>query len=143
MKGRGVRAIDPSDLQAVSADADAKTHFVIIDAVGVTESEFNDTQPLERMKTQSLKKLLDQVAAGVRDPDVVSSIAGRLARLDRVISPEDRLELAEVADGADLSDVVRLLTEAVDIDHAWDHASADNGGAEPTGEQVIEARSAL
>ena len=59
---------------------------MIVDAVGVTEAEFNDTQPLERKKGESLKKLLDQVAAGVRDPDVVSSIAGRLARLDRVIS---------------------------------------------------------
>jgi type I restriction enzyme R subunit len=90
MKGRGVRVIDPNDLQAVSADATAKTHFVIVDAVGVTEGEFNDTAPLERRKTTSLKKLLDQVAAGVRDPDVVSSIAGRLARLDRVITPDDR-----------------------------------------------------
>ena len=50
MKGRGVRIIDPNDLQAVSADATAKTHFVIVDAVGVTEAEFNDTQPLERKK---------------------------------------------------------------------------------------------
>ena len=63
---------------------------MIVDAVGVTEAEFNDTNPLERKKGESLKKLLDQVAAGVRDPDVVSSIAGRLARLDRVISAEDR-----------------------------------------------------
>ena len=45
MKGRGVRVIDPNDLQAVTPDATAKTHFVIVDAVGVTEAEFNDTQP--------------------------------------------------------------------------------------------------
>ena len=50
MKGRGVRVIDPNDLQAVSADATAKTHFVIVDAVGVTEAEFNDTNPLERQQ---------------------------------------------------------------------------------------------
>ena len=124
MKGRGVRIIDPNDLQAVSADATAKTHFVIVDAVGVTEAEFNDTQPLERKKTESLKKLLDQVAAGVRDADVVSSIAGRLARLDRVISPEDRKQLADAADGVDLTDVVRLLTNAVDIDVAWERSGS-------------------
>jgi type I restriction enzyme R subunit len=46
MKGRGVRVIDPNDLQSVSADATAKTHFVIVDAVGVTEGDFNDTNPL-------------------------------------------------------------------------------------------------
>jgi type I restriction enzyme R subunit len=135
--------IDPNDLRAVSADAEAKTHFVIVDTVGVTEAEFNDTQPLERRKSESLKKLLDQVAAGVRDPDVVSSIAGRLARLDRVITPEDRLELAEAADGVDLTDVVRLLTNAVDIDHAWNEASAALDGEDPTDEQVAESTSSL
>jgi len=141
MKGRGARVIDPNDLQAVSADATAKTHFVIVDAVGVTEAEFNDTNPLDRRKSESLKKLLDQVAAGVRDPDVVSSIAGRLARLDRVITAEDRQELADVADGTDLSVVVRMLTEAVDIDQAWETAAA--GGADPTDDHVHEARTEL
>jgi type I restriction enzyme R subunit len=140
MKGRGVRVIDPNDLQAVSGDATAKTHFVIVDAVGVTEGEFNDIAPLERRKTESLKKLLDQVAAGVRDPDVVSSIAGRLARLDRVITPEDRQELADVTDGIDLSVVVRMLTDAVDVDKAWEKAAETTGGAGPTGEQVHGAR---
>ncbi|MGH2886642.1 MAG: type I restriction-modification enzyme R subunit C-terminal domain-containing protein, partial [Solirubrobacteraceae bacterium] len=141
MKGRGVRVIDPNDLQAVSADATAKTHFVIVDAVGVTEAEFNDTNPLERHKTESLKKLLDQVAAGVRDPDIVSSIAGRLARLDRVITTDDRKELADATDGIDLSVVVRMLTDAVDIDTAWERAAAVNEGADPTDEQVHAARS--
>ncbi len=140
MKGRGVRVIDPNDLQAVSADATAKTHFVIVDAVGVTEGEFNDTAPLERRKTTSLKKLLDQVAAGVRDPDVVSSIAGRLARLDRVITPDDRRELADATDGIDLSVVVRMLTDAVDVDRAWQKAAETTGGADPTDEQVHAAR---
>jgi len=64
MKGRGVRVIDENDLQAVSADATVKSRFVIVDAVGVTEAEFNDTQPLERKKGESLKKLLDQVRRG-------------------------------------------------------------------------------
>ncbi|MEX2660059.1 MAG: type I restriction-modification enzyme R subunit C-terminal domain-containing protein [Acidimicrobiales bacterium] len=143
MKGRGVRVIDPNDLQAVSADATAKTHFVIVDAVGVTEGEFNDTNPLDRKKADSLKKLLDQVAAGVRDPDVISTIAGRLARLDRVISADDRAQLAEAADGVDLTDVVRVLADAVDIDKAWEKASAAAGGADPTGEQVETARAEL
>src|SRR5260370_13745404 len=143
MKGRGVRIIDPNDLQAVSADATAKTHFVIVDAVGVTEAEFNDTAPLERKKTISLKKLLDQVAAGVRDPDLVSSIAGRLARLDRVISTDDRTQLADAAEGLGLTDLVRVLTESVDIDKAWERAAAANGGSDPTDEQLVGARSEL
>jgi type I restriction enzyme R subunit len=142
MKGRGVRTIDANDLQQVSGDAVAKTHFVIVDAVGVTEADFNDTAPLERRKTESLKKLLDQVAAGVRDPDVVSSIAARLARLDRVITADDRAELADAADGLGLTELVRELTRAVDIDAAVARASDENG-SDPTDEQVASARAAL
>ena len=37
MKGRGVRVINPTDFQAVTPDAKAKTHFVLVDCVGVTE----------------------------------------------------------------------------------------------------------
>ena len=143
MKGRGVRVIDPNDLQSVSADATAKTHFVIVDAVGVTEGDFNDSQPLDRNKAISLKKLLDQVAAGVRDVDVVSSIAGRLARLDRVISAEDRAQLLEAGDGLDLTDLVRVLAESVDVDVALDRAVDASGVDEPTEDQVAAARSDL
>ena len=37
MKGRGVRVINPTDFQAVTPDAKTKTHFVLVDCVGVTE----------------------------------------------------------------------------------------------------------
>ena len=38
MKGRGTRVLTPTDLQAVSgADARAKTHFIVVDAVGVSK----------------------------------------------------------------------------------------------------------
>jgi type I restriction enzyme R subunit len=73
----------------------------------------------------------------------VSTIAGRLARLDRVISSEDRAELADAADGVDLTDIVRVLTDAVDIDAAWERATEANGGADPTEEQVDSARTEL
>ena len=43
MKGRGVRVIDTTELQAVTPDATIKTHFVIVDAVGVCEYDLQDT----------------------------------------------------------------------------------------------------
>ena len=46
MKGRGVRTISPDDLHAVTSDATAKTHFIIVDAVGVCESIKTDSQSL-------------------------------------------------------------------------------------------------
>jgi type I site-specific restriction endonuclease len=48
MKGRGTRVLSPTDLQAVSgAEARAKTHFFIVDAVGVCESDKTDSRPLD------------------------------------------------------------------------------------------------
>lgn len=66
--------------------------------------------------------------------------AGRLARLDR-ISPDDRQQLADVAEGVDLGDIVRMLTHAVDV--AWQRAAAANGGADPDDAQLADARSDL
>ena len=53
MKGRGTRVISPTDLKAVTPDVDHKTHFVIVDAVGVTETDKTDSRPLERKKSVS------------------------------------------------------------------------------------------
>ena len=46
MKGRGVRTINRDDLLAVTGDATEKTHFFIVDAVGVCETAITDSQPL-------------------------------------------------------------------------------------------------
>ncbi len=44
MVGRGVRVISPDDLKTVTGDATTKTHFFIVDAVGVCESVKIDSQ---------------------------------------------------------------------------------------------------
>ena len=80
MKGRGVRVMSPTDFQAVTPDAKSKTHFVIVDAVGVCETAKTETRPLERKRTVSLEKLLETVALGGTDEDVISTLAGRLGR---------------------------------------------------------------
>jgi len=64
MKGRGARTIDPSDFQAVTPDATAKTRFVIVDAVGVTDHDFVDP-PLNRERGASLKHLLAKDSLGI------------------------------------------------------------------------------
>jgi type I restriction enzyme, R subunit len=53
MKGRGARTIAPEKLRQVTPDAEAKTRFVLIDAVGVTESLKSVSQPLERDPTSA------------------------------------------------------------------------------------------
>ena len=43
---------------------------MIVDAVGVTETDLADTQPLDRKPTVPLERLLKQLSFGNRDPDV-------------------------------------------------------------------------
>src|SRR5581483_10234170 len=113
MKGRGVRVIDEADFRSVTPDARAKDRFVIVDAVGVTELDLSDTQPLDRQPTVPLEKLLKQLAFGSRDPDLVSTVAGRIARLDRQLTKADREELEELA-GMPLRDLTHALVAAVE-----------------------------
>jgi len=117
MKGRGTRTLTPTDLQAVSgADALAKTHFVIVDAVGVCESDKTDSRPLERKPTVSFGNLLLGVAIGKRDEETLTSVAGRLARLERAVSPTEAASLRELAGGKSLSDLAAALLRATDPD---------------------------
>ncbi len=131
MKGRGTRVLTPTDLQAVSgADALAKTHFVIVDAVGVCESDKTDSRPLERQRTVAFDKLLLGVALGKRDEDTLTTLAGRLARLDREISRDEAKKLAELAGGKSLAELSGTLLRAIDPDAIAARASG-NPGASP------------
>ena len=114
MKGRGARTIAPADFQSVTPDASAKTRFVIVDAVGVTEHEFVDP-PLNREKGVSLKKLLDKAATLTLTEDETATLASRLAKLELELTPDERAELDEVA-GRPVRDIVRGLVDAVDPD---------------------------
>ncbi len=117
MKGRGVRVIGADDFKSVTPDGGAKTRFVIVDAVGACEQELSDTHPLERKPTVSLEKLLQAVAVGNTDPEVASTIAGRLARLDRQLAQEERAQVAAAAGGTSLQAITQRLVAAIDPDH--------------------------
>ena len=117
MLGRGVRVIDDTEFQSVTDDAKRKDRFLVVDAVGVMDTPLAETvQPLERKPGQSLKDLSNLVALGNKDPQVASSIAGRLARLDKHLTKDDREMLAGLAGGTDLNTIARGLVEALDPD---------------------------
>ena len=135
MKGRGVRVIDENDLRAVTPDARVKDRFVIVDAVGVTDVGLHDTVPLERNPSVGFDQLMNQVGLGSTDAEVVSSVASRLARLNRRITAEDRAEVENVA-GIGLGDLVRQITYALNPDYQHAAAAAEVGTEDPTPEQV-------
>jgi type I restriction enzyme R subunit len=141
MKGRGVRVIGDTDLQQVTPDARTKTHFVIVDAVGVCETELEDSRPLEKKPGISFEKLLDQAAFGVSDPDTVSSIANRLARLDRTLDKEGKEKVREVAHTS-LQDLIGGLLRSLDPDEHL-QAAKQKHGSSPTPVQVAEAAAEL
>ncbi len=116
MKGRAIRSISPTDLKAVTPDAEAKTRFVLIDAVGVTEGPKKASRPMERKRTVGFGRLLDQVAQGDRSDDTLSSLAARLAALDQAIAVEDRDRLAKEFPGVSLRTLgSKLLTPSTRI----------------------------
>ena len=143
MKGRGTRTIAPTDIRAVTPDANAKTHFVIVDAIGVCESDKTDSRPLERKKSVPFDKLLMSVALGNRDEDTLSSLAGRLARLDREITDKDRREIAATAQGRDLKQMTNSLLNAIDPDARLETAKVMFKTDKPKPAQIQKATESL
>jgi type I restriction enzyme R subunit len=147
MKGRGVRVIDRDALKAVTPDAGAKTHFVIVDCVGVTESDLVDPpQPLDRKKTVAFKALLEHVALGGTDPDILSSLASRLSRLDKQCGPEDRRLVEAASGGPSLEQMNRRIVDALDAD-AQEAKARQMAGlppeTAPSDKQLLDAEVAL
>lgn len=143
MKGRGTRVITDTEFHNVTNDAPGKTHFVIVDAVGVCEGDKTDTRPLERRRGVSFTKLLESVQLGFRDEDVLSSLAGRLARLDRKLKDDERREIEKASGGVSLRTLINNLLQAIDADAQEAKAAEMFGTQTPTLEQVEQAAERL
>lgn len=130
MKGRGVRVIKPDDLQSVTPDAKAKDHFVIVDAVGVCEQDKTDSRPMEQKPSIAFDDLLKAVSFGNVEDEVLISVAGRLARMEHRVKPEDDKKIRQASGGLSLKDLSRQIVEALDPDK--------NPPGRPEHEQVIQ-----
>lgn len=115
MKGRGARSIDDATFQQVTPDATHKERFVIVDAIGVTEHPFNDATTLDRVKSENLERLLEKAANRELNQDEAATLASRLSRLSRRLSPSENDEIASLA-GMPLEEISQGLIRAVDAD---------------------------
>ncbi|BCL81706.1 type III restriction endonuclease subunit R [Ktedonobacteria bacterium brp13] len=138
MKGRGTRVIDDEEFRQVTPDVPAgKTHFVLVDAVGVYESAKTDEQPLEREPAVPLKKVLNDVALGKwkRRPELLSTLLSRLSRLSRRLQKpgmeSSRAMLRDLSGGKDLHSIIQDLNRAIDPDERLKEAQAATGQQEP------------
>ena len=142
MKGRGTRTLSKDDLQKVTPSAtDAKDHFVIVDAVGVTKSRKSDTRPLDRKPSVSLKELLMNVALGARDEDTLTTLASRIIRLSNQMTDAERKKFSETA-GVSASKLAENLLNSFDEDYLTDKAKEQLHCAAPTKEQIAEVQKA-
>ena len=116
MKGRGTRTINGDSLQMVSRTAQAKTHFVIVDAVGVTKTKKTDSRPLERKPSVPLKDLLGAVTMGVAEEDLYLSLANRLLRLNKEITQKESEKIVQLSKGKTLGHISADLINAFDYD---------------------------
>ncbi len=136
MKGRGTRKIKDDDLISVTPDAKAKTHFVIIDAVGVCEHAMSDTHSLSKRPNVLFKSLLDKATDKNADIDDVESLVYRLSRLNRKLSQDDKDEIASANDGKTLVDIQRTLLDGVNPDKKLEKAKEQFKTETPTDQQL-------
>ena len=128
MKGRGVRVIKNHDFKMVTPDAMAKERFVIVDAVGVCESEeLNETRPLEKKPLVSFAKLLKAIRYGKPNADNLSSMASRLSRLHKKLTDDQINEIKKLTGGKILSDFASSFVDAIDQDKIFTQAQAKFG----------------
>lgn len=124
MKGRGTRTINKDAFQANNTNVKGacKTHFIIVDAVGVTKSKKTDSRPLERKPTVALKDLLGAVTMGVAEEDLFLSLANRLIRLEKEITHKEKDKLLEHSKGKNLKQISKELLSAFDKDEIEEKA---------------------
>ena len=149
MKGRGARSIDADELRSVTPDVASKDRFVLVDAVGVTDSERVDAAPLEKQTEGqiSLSRLLKKAGTLGLSLDEASTLASRIARLNKQITPEERTELEQLA-GRPLTEVVQSLSRCNDPDTldaarqtgpGWEHRLVEQA-AEPLADPEFRQR---
>ncbi len=144
MKGRGVRVISPDKLRVVTPSARVKDRFIIVDAVGVCEQDKTDSHTLNRQPSATLEQVLEYVAQGGTDPDALTTLAGRLARLQREFTPAQLGELAELAGGRSFPALAAGLLGACDPDTQIAKArEMFPGHGHPSAVQIGKAAEAL
>ena len=96
MKGRGTRVISIDELHKVTPDAPGKSRFVLVDCVGVTETDKTETKSLETKPSVSTADLMKQVARGDRHTETLRALGNRMIRLDLKLNDLQRKHLNEL-----------------------------------------------
>lgn len=91
----------------------------------------------------AFEKLLQAVALGNTEEDVLTSIAGRLARMEHCITKADEQAISKASGGLSLKDLSRGLVEAVNPDRQEERATQQFGTSKPTEQQIQQIATKL
>ncbi|MCG9791153.1 type I restriction endonuclease subunit R [Flavobacterium algicola] len=143
MKGRGTRTCSVEELKAKGTPTAkfSKDHFVIIDAIGVEQSQKTDSRPLEKAPGVSLKDVITSVAMGNTSEEMLSTLANRLIRLEKQLQDKHKIEFTEKANDLTINQVVKKLLNAHDPDIVESHTTKVKG--EMRGFPPIEIEKAI
>ena len=138
MKGRGTRVISIDELHKVTPDAPGKSRFVLVDCVGVSETDKTETRSIETRPSVSTAKLMEQVARGDRHSDTLRALGNRMIRIDLKLNDQQRKRINELA-GKPLAliagELIHATSEDPLLEAAKMHAKTDG----PTEEQIQKA----
>src|SRR5207302_8293472 len=126
-------------MEQVNPGIKRKNRFVIIDAVGVCEQDLTDSRPLEKKRTVTFDKLLDAVALGNREPEVLESLAGRLVRLEKRFDEALAAEVRSTAKGQSLCEIAQTLLTSTNPDNIETKAKEGKGFLLSTDGQELQA----
>ncbi len=143
MIGRGTRVITETDLQGVTPDAHHKTHFVIVDAVGVVEHPKIEVGTMDRKRSIAFDRLLEKIAFRMADEEDLSSLAVRLSRLEGDLTEGEREAILEASGGKTPREMAHTLLDALDPDQVQTRAQELAGDESPTPAQVQAAQDEL
>ena len=148
LKSRALRTVRRAEYQRLNPATEnyaGKSHAVIIDTAGsLADQRLNETWPLDRLPSQPLAQLLQDVAFGSTSPDTLRSLAARLLKLDTHLSPADKDTVARLAGGATLHTLATRLLSALDTDRQVTNAArAIRDGSAPTAKMVEQAAVAM
>ena len=111
MKGRGTRVVSVDELRKVTPDAKTKTRFVLIDCVGVTETDKTESKSLESKPSVATNKLMLQIAKGDRHSDSLRSLGNRMLRLDMKLDDQQRKRVNELVKQSVPAEVASQLSD--------------------------------
>src|SRR5207244_4018319 len=84
---------------------------------------------------------VDMLATGTRQLELLSSLAGRLIRLEKRIEPDVRAEVEKLSGGKTVSNIARDLLDAIDPDKIEAQAGRDAPPGHPLEQSDLQSAS--